>query len=250
MHWFINREPRNDVNIHKVICYFPSLLGRWRNFNFSTQSYMFLRTKICFLKANFTSRNLCLYSWQTLNRVTITCSLQWSQLLGACQIPSLSTQHQFFSRRQLSCVVFGIFVSISRAHKKPARNFIFLFLSASKYLNTLAMGIMYHQKSFLYGLTRPSLGQCDFMRRLKLFLKKIFSCSSLLTELLEVIIMKRSYCYWLTMTVPTAASRPLTPPIIEPLASSTQTMIILTAGLSVRPKSVEPSQFITTTTTT
>ena len=30
-----------------------------------------------------------------------------------------------------------------------------------------------NQTSFLYGLTRPSLGQWDFMRRLKLFLKKV-----------------------------------------------------------------------------
>ena len=33
-----------------------------RNFNLSTQSYTFLRTKICFLKMNFTLRNLCLHS--------------------------------------------------------------------------------------------------------------------------------------------------------------------------------------------
>ena len=44
------------------------------------------------------------------------------------------------------------------------------------------MRIMYHQTDqtlILYGLTRPSLGQCDFMRRLKLFLKKM-SLSQLL----------------------------------------------------------------------
>ena len=47
------------------------------------------------------------------------------------------------------------------------------------------------------------------------------------------------------MTVPTAVSRPLTPLIIGPLASSlTPTMIIRTAGLSVG-----PLQFTTTTTT-
>ena len=46
------------------------------------------------------------------------------------------------------------------------------------------MRIMYHktdQTSFLYGLTRPSLGQCDSMLRLKLFLKKV-SLSQLLFE--------------------------------------------------------------------
>mmetsp|Transcript_53411 Transcript_53411/g.60483 ORF Transcript_53411/g.60483 Transcript_53411/m.60483 type:complete len:133 (-) Transcript_53411:73-471(-) len=35
------------------------------------------------------------------------------------------------------------------------------------------MGIMYHQKSFFYDLTRPYLGQCDPKLRLKLFLKKV-----------------------------------------------------------------------------
>ena len=45
------------------------------------------------------------------------------------------------------------------------------------------MCIMYHQKSFLYDLTRPSLGWCDIMRCLKLFLKKGVSRSSLLTNL-------------------------------------------------------------------
>ena len=31
---------------------------------------------------------------------------------------------------------------------------------------------MYHKKAFVINLTRPYLGQCDFMRRLKLFPKK------------------------------------------------------------------------------
>ena len=35
------------------------------------------------------------------------------------------------------------------------------------------MRIMYHKKSFLYGLTKPYLGQCDFMLDLKSFLKKV-----------------------------------------------------------------------------
>ena len=43
------------------------------------------------------------------------------------------------------------------------------------------MRIMYHQKSFLYDLTRPYLGRCDVMLRLKLFLKKV-SFSQLLFD--------------------------------------------------------------------
>ena len=95
-----------------------------RNLKISTQSYTFLRTKNCFLKVNFTPRNLCLHSWQRLCRVTLICSLQWCQLLGSCSLSSWSTQHQFFSRWQLSCVVFGIIFIFSRARRKPARQFI------------------------------------------------------------------------------------------------------------------------------
>ena len=97
--------------------------------NFSTESYTFLRTKSRFLKVNFILKNLCLHSWQTLCRVTLICSLQWCHLLSACCLPSWPSQHQFFSRRQLSCVVFGIiFFILKRAHKKPARTCIIFFL--------------------------------------------------------------------------------------------------------------------------
>ena len=110
------------------------------------------------------------------------------------------------------------------------------------------MRIMYHktdQTSFLYGLTRPSLGRCDPMLRLKLFLKKWVSRSPLFVHTGVKIIKRKSCCCCLTMMV-TAVSRTLLPTIIGPLASSL-TMIIPTAG--VRPESVLFSQFTTTTTT-
>ena len=60
--------------------------------NSSAQSYTFLRKIICFLKVNFTLRNLCLHSWQTLcKRVTLICFLQRCWHLGLCCLPSLPT---------------------------------------------------------------------------------------------------------------------------------------------------------------
>ena len=46
------------------------------------------------------------------------------------------------------------------------------------------MCIMYHRKSFLYGLIRPYLGRCDLLRRLELFPKK-GSLSQLLFRYIE-----------------------------------------------------------------
>ena len=47
------------------------------------------------------------------------------------------------------------------------------------------MRFIYHQKLFLYDLTRPYLGQCDPMRCLKLFLKKVSILQLLLEKSLE-----------------------------------------------------------------
>ena len=91
-----------------------------------------------------------------------------------CLLPAImANSTPVFSRCQLSCVVFEItFFILKRVHEKPARTCIIFFPSlSSEHLNALVR-LMYHQKSFSYGLIRPYLGRCEILRRLKLFPKK------------------------------------------------------------------------------
>ena len=90
--------------------------------------------------------------------------------------PFIVNSTPVFSGWQLSSVVFGI---ISRGNNKKLTVSFFLSPSATKYLHVLVC-LIYHKKSFVYGLTSPSHGRCDLMCRLKLFLKK----ASLLSQLL------------------------------------------------------------------
>ena len=78
----------------------------------------------------------------------------------------------FFTSSTFGC---GFWINFQGPQETCARFYFFPSIS-SKHLNALAIRIMYHktdQTSFLYGLTRPSLGRCDPMLRLKLFLKKV-----------------------------------------------------------------------------
>ena len=80
----------------------------------------------------------------------------------------------FFTSTTFVCGFWNIFFYFKSTRETCAHVYFFPSLF-SKNLNGLAMRIMYHktdQTSFLYGLTRPALGQCDFLRRLKLFLEK------------------------------------------------------------------------------
>ena len=89
----------------------------------------------------------------------------------------------FFTLTTFVCGFWNNFYYFKSTRKTCAYVYYFSSIS-SKYLNVLAIRIMYHQTdrtSFLYGLTWPSLGQCDFMRRLKLFRKKV-SLSQLLFD--------------------------------------------------------------------
>ena len=118
-------------------------------------------------------------------RVTITCSIQWSQPLGSYCFPSLSTQHQFFHRCQLSCMVFGIIFIILRAHEKlHGFNFSLNYLFLSIYMGWYPW-LCITKTSIVYGLTRPSLGQCDFMCCLKLF----FTCLELTRIKIVIVII-------------------------------------------------------------
>ena len=98
-------------------------------------------------------------------------------------MPSLSTQHQFFHFVNFRMWFLEYFFYFKSTQETCTYVYYFPLIS-SMYLNALAMCIMYHQtdqSSFLYGLTRPSLGQCDFMRPLELILKKV-SLSQLLFD--------------------------------------------------------------------
>ena len=74
----------------------------------------------------------------------------------------------FFTSSTFMC---GFWISF-QGSQETARFYFFPSILFSKYLNAPAR-LMYHKKSFVYGLTRPSLGQCDPKLRLKLFLKKV-----------------------------------------------------------------------------
>ena len=81
----------------------------------------------------------------------------------------------FFTSATFVCGFWNRFFYFKSTRETCAHVYFFPNLS-SKNLNALAMRIMYHktdQTSFLYGLTRPALGQCDPMLRLKIFLKKV-----------------------------------------------------------------------------
>ena len=95
-------------------------------------------------------------------------SSSWS-VLPAIMVNSTPV---FFTSSTFGCVFWINF----QGPQETCARFYFCPSLSSKNLNALAMRIMYHktdQTSFLYGLTRPSLGQCDSMLRLKLFLKKL-----------------------------------------------------------------------------
>ena len=87
------------------------------------------------------------------------------------------------------CGFWNNFYYFKKSTREIARFQFFSSYSASKYLNALSR-LMYHKKSFVNDLTRPYLGQCDFMLRLKLFLKKWVSRSSFLEDYLKVIMKK------------------------------------------------------------
>ena len=100
-------------------------------------------------------------------------SSSWS-LLPAITVNSTPV---FFTSATFVCGFWNTFFYFKSTRETCAHVYFFPSLKylRSKNLNALAMRIMYHktdQTSFLYGLTRPALGQCDSMLRLKLFLKK------------------------------------------------------------------------------
>ena len=70
------------------------------------------------------------------------------------------------------CGFCNSFIYFKSTQETCAHVYYFPLIS-SKYLNALAMYIMYHQTSYLYKLTRPSLSWCDPMLCQKLFLKKV-----------------------------------------------------------------------------
>merc|ERR1712238_132501 len=81
----------------------------------------------------------------------------------------------FFTSATFVCGFWNNFFYFKSTREACANVYFFPSLS-SKNLNALAMRIMYHQTdnaSILYGLSRPSLGRCDSMLRLKIFLKKV-----------------------------------------------------------------------------
>jgi len=98
-------------------------------------------------------------------------STPWS-LLPAIMVNSTTV---FFTSATFVCGFWNNLFYFKSTRETCAHVYFFPFLS-SKHLNALAMRIMYHktdQTSFLYGLSRPSLGRRDSMPRLKLFLKKV-----------------------------------------------------------------------------
>ena len=98
-------------------------------------------------------------------------SSSWS-LLPAITVNSTPV---FFTSATFVCGFWNNYFYFKSTRETCANVYFFPSLS-SKNLNALAMRIMYHktdQTSFLYGLTRPSLGRFGSMPRLKLFLKKV-----------------------------------------------------------------------------
>ena len=75
----------------------------------------------------------------------------------------------FFTSTTFVC---GFWINFQGPQETCARFYFFPSIYF-KNLHALAMRTKYHKKIFLYDLTRPSLGQCDSMLRLKLFLKKV-----------------------------------------------------------------------------
>ena len=98
-------------------------------------------------------------------------STSWC-LLNAITVNSTTV---FFTSATFVCGFWNNLFYFKSTRETCAHVYFFPFLS-SKHLNALAMRIMYHQTdqtSFLYGLTRPSLGRFGSMPCLKLLLEKV-----------------------------------------------------------------------------
>ena len=161
-------------------------------------------------------------------------------LTSCCLLPLIivNSTPVFFTLSTFTRVFWNNFYYFKSARETCASICYLPLFSSSNYLNTLAR-LIYQSRLFQHGSIRPT----NFISWLKIFLKKGGLPQLLFDRLSTESNNEKSYQY-LMVTV-TAVSRPQTRPIIGPFVLF-QTTIILKTGLSVRPKSVGPSQFTIT----